>query len=227
MINGKTVLAIIPARGGSKGVPKKNILSIGGKPLIAWTIQAAKNATFIDRLILSSDCQEIIETALKYGCEVPFVRPDELATDQAGSAAVVSHALASLKESYDYVVLLQPTSIFRSTEDIEGAVQYCVDNQVSSCVSVVECEKPPYWIYHIQDKKLVSVIKQNAFYSRRQDCPPTYELNGAVYVIATEAFNSLQVFVSEDTLPYVMPKSRSLDIDTEEDIMLAKYRLSE
>lgn len=227
MINGKTVLAIIPARGGSKGVPKKNILSIGGKPLIAWTIQAAKNATFIDRLILSSDCQEIIETALKYGCEVPFVRPDELATDQAGSAAVVSHALASLKESYDYVVLLQPTSIFRSTEDIEGAVQYCVDNQVSSCVSVVECEKPPYWIYHIQDKKLVSVIKQNAFYSRRQDCPPTYELNGAVYVIATEAFNSRQVFVSEDTLPYVMPKSRSLDIDTEEDIMLAKYRLSE
>ena len=227
MINGKTVLAIIPARGGSKGVPKKNILSIGGKPLIAWTIQAAKNATFIDRLILSSDCQEIIETALKYGCEVPFVRPDELATDQAGSAAVVSHALASLKESYDYVVLLQPTSIFRSTEDIEGAVQYCVDNQVSSCVSVVEREKPPYWIYHIQDKKLVSVIKQNAFYSRRQDCPPTYELNGAVYVIATEAFNSRQVFVSEDTLPYVMPKSRSLDIDTEEDIMLAKYRLSE
>ena len=177
MINGKTVLAIIPARGGSKGVPKKNILSIGGKPLIAWTIEAAKNATFIDRLILSSDCQEIIETALKYGCEVPFVRPDELATDQAGSVAVVSHALTSLKESYDYVVLLQPTSIFRSTEDIEGAVKYCLDNQVFSCVSVVECEKPPYWMYHIQDKKLVSVIKQNAFYSRRQDRLPTYELN--------------------------------------------------
>ena len=156
MINGKTVLAIIPARGGSKGVPKKNILSIGGKPLIAWTIQAAKNATFIDRLILSSDCQEIIQTALKYGCEVPFVRPDELATDQAGSAAVVSHALASLKESYDYVVLLQPTSIFRSAE----------------------------------------------------------------------VFSWLQVFVSEDTLPYDMPKRCSLDIDAEENVMLAKYSQS-
>src|SRR5262245_25182815 len=125
MIDAKRVLGLITARGGSKGVPRKNVRPLGGKPLLAWTIEAARNAPVIDRLILSSDDAEIIEVARAWGCEVPFVRPPELATDTADSVEVVRHALSTLGEDYDYVVLLQPTSPLRTGEDIENCVRLC------------------------------------------------------------------------------------------------------
>ncbi|WP_101758452.1 cytidylyltransferase domain-containing protein [Oceanicoccus sp. KOV_DT_Chl] len=226
MINGKSILAIIPARGGSKGVPKKNILKFNDKPLIAWAIEAAKASIYIDKIILSSDCEEIIAVAKAYGCDVPFKRPDELSTDSASSVEVVNHAIKSLAEKFDYIVLLQPTSIFRSTEDIDNTIACCDESSVSACVSVVECEKPPYWIYQLADNKLVPVIKQEEQYSRRQDCPQSFELNGAVYVINTQTFMQQKSFFPEDTTAYIMPKNRSLDIDTVDDVGWATYLLS-
>src|SRR5262249_30378594 len=113
MIGRYTVLAVIPARGGSKGVPQKNIRTVGGRPLIAWTIEAAKGSRYLDRVVLSSDDRKIIDVAESYGCDIPFVRPAELATDEADSMSVVRHAIASFNEHYDYLVLLQPTSPLR------------------------------------------------------------------------------------------------------------------
>nr|HPK54819.1 acylneuraminate cytidylyltransferase family protein [Smithellaceae bacterium] len=117
MIQGKTVLAIIPARGGSKGIPRKNITNLAGKPLIAWTIEEAKKSKYIDRLILSSEDNEIIQVAKEWGCEVPFIRPRELAEDDTLGIEPVLHALNTIKKKYDYVVLLQPTSPLRSVDD--------------------------------------------------------------------------------------------------------------
>ncbi|WP_339670062.1 acylneuraminate cytidylyltransferase family protein [Dasania marina] len=225
MIEDKRVLAIITARGGSKGVSKKNILPIGGRPLIAWTIAAAKKSQYIDRVILSSDSQEIIDVAQQFGCEVPFVRPANLATDSASSVDVVLHALGAINEAYDYLVLLQPTSIFRSAEDIDQALRLCKSSAATACVSVVESDKPPYWMYHLEHNQLVPVIQQELKYSRRQDCPASYELNGAVYVVNITDFQLQKTFLTNDAVAYVMPKSRSLDIDTAEDVAMATYQL--
>ena len=121
MIEGKKVLAVIPARGGSNGVPRKNIIDVGGKPLIAWTIEEARKSKYIDRLILSSDDREIIEIAKRWGCEVPFEQPAEMARDGTPGIAPVLHAIEMLPD-YDYVVLLQPTSPLRQVEDVDGCI---------------------------------------------------------------------------------------------------------
>ncbi|MFK8066926.1 MAG: acylneuraminate cytidylyltransferase family protein [Gammaproteobacteria bacterium] len=226
MIKGKTVLAIIPARGGSKGIPKKNILPIGGKPLIVWTIEEANKSKYLDRIILSSDCNEIIDIAKNNGCEVPFVRPASLSSDTANSIDVVEHAISSLEQKYDYIVLLQPTSIFRISEDIDAALEACDQKGTSSCISVTECEKPPEWIYFIEDKKLLPLVKKNEqLCNRRQDAQTTYHLNGAVYVVETDQFKKQRSFLNEDSHPYIMPKERSLDIDSFDDVLLAEAYL--
>ena len=133
MIGDKSVLALIPARGGSKGVPGKNIRPAGGKPLIAWTIEAAKCSRYIDRLILSTDDPAIVAVAKQFGCDVPFMRPAELATDQADSMVVVRHALQAIGERYDYLVLLQPTSPLRIAADIDAAVERCLQSDAPTC----------------------------------------------------------------------------------------------
>ena len=127
MIGSRSILALIPARGGSKGVKRKNVREVGGKPLIAWTIEAAKASRYIDRLILSSEDRAIIDVATAHGCEAPFVRPAELATDEADAMAVVRHALSALPERYDYLLLLQPTSPMRTANDIDGAIELCIN----------------------------------------------------------------------------------------------------
>jgi CMP-N,N'-diacetyllegionaminic acid synthase len=119
MINGKTILGIIPARGGSKGIPRKNLIIFGGKPLMAWTIEAGLQSHYIDRLILSSEDEEIIAVAREWGCEVPFIRPAELSRDDTPGIEPVIHAIKTLKTSYDYIILLQPTSPLRSAVPTE------------------------------------------------------------------------------------------------------------
>lgn len=160
MFNGKSILAIIPARGGSKGIPKKNIIGLGGKPLITWTIEEAKKSKYIDRLILSSDDLEIMDVARKWGCEVPFRRPASLAKDTSISIDSVLHAVRKLKESYDYMILLQPTSPMRSSKDMDGAIEKCISSGADSCVSVLKPKKSPFWSYSIDSKgRLVPLIK--------------------------------------------------------------------
>jgi CMP-N,N'-diacetyllegionaminic acid synthase len=137
MFEGKTILAIVPARGGSKGVPRKNIRLLAGKPLIAWTIDEAKKSRYIDRLILSSEDDEIIEVAREFGCEIPFKRPDELAQDDTPGIESVIHAINTLEEKYDFVVLLQPTSPLRTVEDIDGLYSPLHNNRIT-CLCLLD-----------------------------------------------------------------------------------------
>jgi N-acylneuraminate cytidylyltransferase len=225
VIGEKTVLTIIPARGGSKGVPRKNIREVGGKPLIAWTIEEAKKSQYIDRLILSSDDAEIIEIALKWGCEVPFVRPSKLGCDDTPGIDPVIHAIKTLPEKYDLVVLLQATSPLRTVEDIDGCILRLIEYNSKACVSVVEPDKSPYWMYRFDEKnQLVPLLEQG--YVRRQDLPKIYALNGAVYVAECLWLENTKSFISPETIGYIMPPERSLDVDSEQDIVFCEAMIS-
>jgi N-acylneuraminate cytidylyltransferase len=220
MIKGKTVLAITPARGGSKGIPRKNITQVGGKPLIAWTIEEAKKSRYIDRLILSSEDDETIEVAKTWGCEVPFKRPIELAQDDTPGIDPVLHALETLP-IYDYVILLQPTSPLRNRDDIDSSLERCLSANANACVSVTEVAENPYWMYTIaEDGAMHQLMQTDNVFSRRQDLPKVYKLNGAVYVAKCEWLTRSRSFVSSETIAYVMPSHRSLDIDNELDMSI-------
>lgn len=226
MFEGKSILAIITARGTSKGVPRKNMRSVGGKPLIAWTIEEAQESKYIDRLILSSEDAEIIETARSFKCEVPFARPVELAGDKVPATDVVIHILKTLPEHYDYVVLLQPTSPMRLAEDIGGCIKLCIEARSPACVSVTEADKPPHWMYEIRkDKTMSPILPIKNLPSQRQDLPTTYILNGAVYVAKTDWLLEKKTFMTEETIAYQMPREHSLDIDTEMDIQICEMLL--
>jgi len=207
------VLALITARGGSKGLPRKNVLFAAGRPLIAWTVQAALNAKSVSRVVLSSDDDEIMVAASAAGCEVPFRRPTVLANDQASSIDVVIHALSELP-GYEYVVLLQPTSPLRTSSDIDAAFKTMRDNDAQACVSITEVEQSPYWMYQLSDDgRLRSILEPLPQVSRRQDLPPAYALNGAIYIAKIEWLMQTRSFLSSETVAYKMPKDRSLDID--------------
>lgn len=227
MIDNKTVLAIIPARGGSKGILRKNICDVAGKPLIAWTIEEARKSHYIDRLILSSEDAEIIRVAKEWGCEVPFIRPADLAQDDTPGIDPVLHAINVLPEQYDYVVLLQPTSPLRTVADIDGCIRKCIDAGASACVSVTEPDKNPYWMYNLSNEDhLLPLLPQPDIISRRQDLPKVYALNGAVYVAIISWLTTTKSFLSSDTVAYLMDKENSCDIDTEFDLKIASLRLS-
>lgn len=227
MIKGTSVLAIIPARGGSKGVPRKNIRDVAGKPLIAWTIEEAKKSKYIDRLILSSEDPEIIEVAKKWGCDVPFVRPAELAEDATPGIAPVLHALNALPE-YGLVVLLQPTSPLRNVVDIDGCIELCLREDACACVTVTEPDKSPYWMYRLDKTgRMFPLINTPERDSRRQELPKVYALNGAVYVARSEWMREKKTFVTEQTVAYFMPKDRSADIDTELDLICVQAIIAE
>lgn len=216
------VLAIIPARGGSKGLPRKNILPVGGRPLIAWSIEAARGANCIHRVVLSSDDDEIIAVAKAYGCDVPFKRPETLATDEASSMDVVLHALEQLP-NHDIVILLQPTSPLRTSADIDSAFELMMRSGAPSCVSVCPASESPYWMYSLGDQqRMHQLIKPAADATRRQELPPAYSLNGAIYIARTDWLHKHRSFIGNDTVAYVMPRSRSIDIDTEEDFLAMK-----
>ncbi len=226
MIESSTVLAIITARGGSKGLPRKNVLPVAAKPLIAWTVEAARQSRYIDRLILSSEDQEIIDTACACGCEAPFRRPDVLAKDDTPGIEPVLHAITTLKQNYDYIVLLQPTSPLRTTADIDNCIETCIRGGANTCVSVTKVKKSPYWMFSLDEaKRLKPLMIDTPLPTRRQDSPTAYVLNGAVYVARREWLLKEKVFVGKGTVAYVMPEERSLDIDNKADLELAEYYL--
>ena len=216
-------LFIIPARGGSKGVPRKNIRDLAGKPLLVWTIEEAKKSKFADRIVLSSEDAEIIHVTKKHGCEVPFVRPDELAQDNTPGIDPVLHAIEQCP-GYEYVVLLQPTSPLRTVEDIDGCIQFFLDNQAASCITLKEAEESPFWMYTKNNVgQLKNLIKQDSIITRRQDLPKVYALNGAVYVATVEFVRQNKSFLTEETIGYVMPEERSIDIDVEIDFKVCEF----
>ena len=220
MYKGYKILCVIPARGGSKGVPLKNIYLVNNKkPLITWTIDAALKSSLIDKCILSSDSQAIIDIALRFGCEVPFVRPKELSTDESKSSDVLLHAITCLS-GYDYAILLQPTSPLRNYLDVDGAIKLLLDEpSSSSCASVTESIESPYWAYNLSNNRLNKVINGDSYYQRQQ-LPQTFKLNGAIYIIRINEFLHSHKFIDDKTLGYIMPRERSLDIDTYEDLKI-------
>lgn len=219
MINGMTVLALVVARGGSKGLPGKNIRPILGRPLLLWTTDAALKSRYIDRLILSSDDPAIIEVAVQGGCEAPYRRPDALATDEATAAEVVIDALLRVP-GYDILVLLQPTSPLRTAADIDGALERLVSTGAPGCVSVRPAEEHPYWTYRVgPDGRLTCYVEPvGDMPLRRQDLPEAWCINGAVYAVRIDAFQRDRRFLTPATVAYQMPTERSIDIDTMKDI---------
>lgn len=226
MIQGKSVLAIITARGGSKGVPRKNIRLVGGKPLIAYSVEAARAASCVDRVILSTDDVEIAETAARFGCEVPFMRSPELATDEAASVDVVLDALARCP-GYDYFVLLQPTSPLRTAADIDACATACLSAKAPVCVSVNEVTKSPFWMYRIDHGQMLSAILPRSSAARRQDLEKIYGLNGAVYFANCTFFAESKNFLGPSTIAYVMPPERSIDLDTLADFKYLEFVIGE
>lgn len=207
------ILALIPARGGSKGIPRKNIRLLGGKPLIAWTIEAALASTQIGAVVVSTDDLEIAEISRYYGAQVPFIRPTELAMDDTPGIVPVLHALDQLPQ-FDAVVLLQPTSPLRTTADIDACIRLAQEKNVPSVVSVVEPRNHPNWMFTLSLEQRLCKLTNDPIGIRRQDLPPVYALNGAVYYAHVDCLRRHNTFMHEDTLGYVMPKDRSLDIDT-------------
>lgn len=224
MIGGRSVLAVITARGGSKGLPRKNLLPFRGEPLIAWTIRAAQAAPSIDRLILSSDDPEIIETARSLGCEAPFRRAPELASDTAASIDVLLDA-ADRAPGYDIVVLLQPTSPLRTADDIEATLAVMVGTGAPGAVAVSEAPCHPYLIVQRDRAGRLSpfVEKPAEMGWRRQDLPPAYRINGAVYAADLAWLRAERTLCKAgETAAYEMPVERSVDIDTLEDLRAAE-----
>lgn len=218
MIAGSRVLAVIPARGGSKGVQRKNVRVLGGKPLIVWTLEASSGSKFIDRTIVSSDDEEVIAVTRAHGGEVPFVRSAELASDHAPTIEVVLDALERCP-GHDWVVLLQPTSPLRTSADIDAAVTLCIELDAPACVSVCLAQESPYWMYTLGSRGELAPLLPSVQATRRQDLPAVYSLNGAVYVANRTWLRKHRSFLHPDTVAYVMPSERSVDIDTENDLL--------
>lgn len=221
------ILALITARGGSKGLPGKNILPLGGKPLIAWTIEAAQQARSIDRIVVSTDDVKIAEVARDCGAEVPFVRPAELAGDTSPHIDVILHAMDALA-SIDacqpvWLMLLQPTSPFRTADDIDRAAQLVFEKDAPAIVSVVETHDHPYLVRKIgANGALEPFVTCDIAYPRRQDLPQAYALNGAIYLCRTETIRRLRTLEPPGTIAYPMPPNRSLQIDTAWDLEMCE-----
>ncbi|MFT7155106.1 MAG: CMP-N,N'-diacetyllegionaminic acid synthase [Parvicella sp.] len=220
------VLYIIPARGGSKGIPGKNIKNLAGKPLIQYTLEAAQEVTINDHICVSTDSIEIKEVVENLGLKVPFLRPPELSTDTANSEVVIKHALEYFEENsviYDYVVLLQPTSPFRTGKHIEEALKL-INNNVDMVVSVSETKSNPYYVLFEENTSGNLIKSKEGSFTRRQDCPTVYELNGAIYVINVNALKTKKSLKHFDKLvKYGMDHVSSIDIDEPLDWEFAEF----
>lgn len=222
MLKGKSFLAIVPARGGSKRLPNKNIIDLCGKPLIAWTIEAGLKSKYIDTLIVSSDSDEILSIAKSFGSEI-IKRPDELATDTASSFDAVRHVIENTKK-HDYIVLLQPTSPLREACHIDESIEMLLAKNADAVVSLCEMEHSPLWSNTINsDMSLKNFIKDDIKNKRSQDLPTYYRINGAIYICSTAELLKQQTFMLEDNIfGYIMDKGASVDIDENLDFVVAK-----
>ena len=223
MIAGRTVLAVIAARGGSKGLPRKNVLPLGGRPMIAWSVAAAQGSKLIDRTVVSTDDTEIADAARAAGGDVPFLRPAIMATDTVSVYDALFHAVDTIGGSWDYIVLLQATSPLRSAADIDGCIRACAEGGAPAALTVTSAPKPPEWMVRLEpDGRMLPVLAPTER-NRRQDFVPAYVPNGAVYVAETDWLRRTRNFMSPDTRAYVMPTERSIDIDTALDLVAASH----
>ncbi len=215
----KNILAIIPARGGSKGLPGKNIIDLCGEPLINWTIQAAKGSKYISEIYVSTDDLKIKDVVEKSGIKINHLRSKRLSQDDTLSIDVVLDILGFPQFSnITYVCMLQPTSPLRNSKHIDEAFDKFFNLNASCCVSVCENEFSPFWSFEINDNKIKSLFPSNTIPLRRQDLPTTYSLNGAIYIAKVDWIINNKSFLSDQTFAYVMQKNESIDIDDLEDL---------
>lgn len=232
MIEGKTVLAVIPARGGSKRLPRKNCMLLHEKPLIVYSIEAARRSSYIDEVVVSTDDEEIANIASQAGASVPFLRPAELSTDEASSVDVVVHALKYYQEQerkfFDYVVLLQPTSPLRTASHIDQAFELLKGKNAEAVVSVCETEHSPLWANQLPTNgSMKGFIPKDVLGKRSQDLPKYYRLNGAIYICDRQRFLQDRTFLFEDSIfAYKMQQMESVDIDTNLDLVVCESLLN-
>lgn len=233
MYKGKKTLGIITARGGSKSIPRKNIKLLGGKPLIAYTIETAKGSKYLTRCVVSTDDEEIASISREYGADVPFMRPKELARDESTSMEVVQHALAKLEddfgEAYDYLMILQPTSPFRKPEDIDESIIIAVDADADSVMSMVQvADFSLKKTKKIQNGSILPFLESEKEWgdsARRQDEEIAYKRNCAIYLTRASLIARGELF-GEVSRAYVMPESRSLDINEPFHFELAEFLMN-
>lgn len=225
MLNKKTFLAIIPARGGSKRLPKKNVLPLAGKPLIAWSIEAARKSKYLDAVVVSSDDDEILELAKEYKAQI-IKRPAELASDTATTIDVIKHTL-QMKAEYDYIVLLQATSPLRTVEHIDEAIELLEEKNADAIVSVCEMEHSPLWSNTLPaNGNMKNFLKKEILNKRSQDLEKYYRLNGAIYICKREKLLKEETFLLQDNIfAYVMRRENSIDIDEAIDFSMAEILL--
>jgi len=229
MFEGKTILCLIPARAGSKGIPGKNIKLLGGKPLISHTIEAAEESGIIDTIEVSTDGKDIAHAARKAGANVPFIRPHELATDAARGIDVIHHALNWFEnkgQKYDWVIVLQPTSPLRSAEDIKQACSLLLERKGQAVISVSEMEHHPWWSNTLdKDAGMKDFLRSEIAAVNRQQLPTYYRINGAIYLAEWDFIKNNDSWYGPSTYAYKMPRERSVDIDSELDFKLAEILL--
>ena len=223
MLNGKKVLALIPARGGSKRLPRKNILSICGKPLIVWTIEASLSCNYIDKTIVSTDDKEIKDISLTSGAEV-VDRPSDLSGDEVPTVPVVEHTLSIIKENYTYLILLQPTTPLRTKRHIDEAFQTLIKTNADAVISVCESEHNPLWANRLPvDGNLKNFRREDIRDVRSQDLPKYHRINGAIYICeVSRLLRESSFYIKDNIFSYIMDKTCSVDIDDQFDFLIAE-----
>lgn len=227
MYKDKTFLAIIPARGGSKRLPRKNVLDLNGKPLIAWTIEAANKSQYIDKVVVSSEDDEILNISQKYDA-MTLKRPSILATDTATTYDTVKHVIDSMEDKYDYILLLQATSPLRNEKHIDEAIELLFQKDAFAILSVCEMDHSPLWSNTLAEDKSMAGFLSDEIPKRSQDLPTYYRLNGAIYICKRDVLLKEETFfIKENIYAYEMKKENSVDIDEKIDFKLAKCLLAE
>ena len=222
MYKERHIIAVIPARGGSRRLPRKNILPIGDNPLIAWSIKSALECQYIDRCIVSTDDEEIAEISKDAGAEV-LMRPEELATDTAPTLPVIQDVVKRIETHADFIVLLQPTSPFRDPEGISEAIAKLIDTEADALLGVSKCKMPPEWLLQVKDEYLKLPDYNDLSKTRSQDHQEWFRINGALYIYSRETLMNAEKYAfGEKTLPFLIESPYDIDIDTEEDFKIAE-----
>lgn len=226
------IIAIIPARGGSKRLPRKNVLPLGDSPLIVHTINAAKKSGIFDTILVSSDDEEIISIAKEHHALAPFKRPESISNDTASSVDVIKHALNFYKakgENFTHFMLLQPTSPLRTSNSIKDSLNLLREKDAKAIISVTECDHPPEWSNKIDESlSLENFLSDDIKGKRSQDIPASYRLNGAIYLLEVDTFiKSNSLMPDKNTFAYKMSKEESIDIDSNIDFLLAQVIISQ
>lgn len=231
MFADQRVLGLIPARGGSKGLPGKNLAPLHGRPLIAWTIAAARSSGYVDDVVVTTDAEDIARVALAEGARVPFRRPARLAADEASMNDVIAHALDELSREgneYRWLLLLQPTAPLRTVENIDEAFKRLAESGGDAVVSVCEVEHSPSWMGQLPgDGNMASFVDDVASRANRQQLATHYRLNGSIYLAAVDYWRAHGGFLGPGTYAYIMRQDESVDVDTSLDLEIAAHLMAQ